>query len=885
MASKNKKTRYPGLSKHDVIERQKQHGKNIIEKKSKKSPVKLLLGQLKSNYLIYLLLVASILSFLLGKNITAWTILFVVAIIMITTFIQEFRAEKAIEALMKMVLPITTVIREGREKRIESINIVPDDIVVLHTGERVPADGQILESSELRVNEAILTGEAKEMPKVSKENKTADSNDTADKIFMGTFVINGKCIFKVTHIGMNTQFGKIAKMISSVEKQMPLQIKVNKIVKYMALLAIGFSVIVGVLSLYRTPEITTSTIIEIAIVVIALMVSAFPEGFPVVLTSTLASGAYRMAKKNAIVNKMSIIETFGETTVICSDKTGTITKGEMTVKKILCASKIYFVDGAGYTKDGSILDKNEKTIEVKNNANLFLLIKGGVLCNDAKIEEEQADDYKINGTPTEASLLILGVKANIFEDDFDYERTEEIPFSSERKMMSVVVSEQEKSYVFSKGAPEILLAKCSKYINDHELRLSSEKKEFFLKENEKFNSEGFRTIALAYKSIQGKELNKDQIENDLTFIGIMGIEDPPREEVVEAIEDAEKAGIKVKMITGDHRDTAVSIAKQVGLTGKTLEGSAIDEMSDEELESTAGNITIFARVRPEHKLRIVNALKKKGEVVAMTGDGVNDAPALREANIGVAMGKNGTDVTREVADLTLKDDNFATLVEAISEGRTIFSNIRKFATYQLSCNFSELVLVLVSILLGLPLPLIALQILFINLVTDDLPAISLGFNPSSKDVMRVKPRKNSEILDNNLILLIVIIGVFMGLVAFSVYYVSYSVLGLGIEISRTNTFLVMIMLQIINAFGFRSLRSTMTQIPLTSNKYLIWASLISLIATFVVIHTPAAKIFEVTKVGALSWLFFFLLSFAVLWLLDGIKKYSKKRDIFLADVV
>lgn len=872
-------TKISGLSQSEAKERLKKFGLNQISEKKSVSPLVLFFRQFKNNYLIYLLVIAAILSFLVGKSVTAWTILVVVFLVFITAYIQEYRAERAILALKNMILPYSVVIRDGRETRIESKNIVPGDILLLRTGERVPADGKILKENELRVDEAVLTGESKEVKKIVGGTKE-DSSD--GKIFMGTFIVSGKCQVEVTHTGMSTEFGKIAGMISKSEKAMPLQLKVNRIVKVMAFIAIFSGLFIGTLLIYRQPVLNYPALIEIMIVVIAIIVSAFPEGFPVVLTSTLASGAYRMAKENAILNRMSTIETLGETTIICSDKTGTITAGEMTVKEIFFAGKKFQVDGAGYKAEGKILEGNSQ-VESKIIENDFfrLMLKAGIFCNDSRIEEEEADQsYKINGSPTEAAILVLATKAKVFRDDYNVDRLNEIPFSSERKMMSVLVEEDEKNLlVYSKGAPEVIIKEGAGYFDGRKVvKLSAEIKEEILSGVGEMTKRGLRTIAIAYKDAKNKS---EDLDSKLTVLGVLGIEDPPREDVAEAIETAKRAGVAVCMITGDNKETALAIAKQVGIAGRVLEGDAIDQMSDDELSAVAKDISIFARVSPGHKLKIVKALKANSQIVAMTGDGVNDAPALKEADIGVAMGENGTDVTREVADLTLKDDNFATIVSAIKEGRTIFTNIRKFAAYQLSCNFSELILVIVATVINLPLPLIALQILFMNLITDDLPAISLGFNPSSKDVMTSAPRKNSNILNSNLMILIAIVGLFMGLVSLAVFYISYQVLEVGIDSARTYTFIMMILFQLIGAFGFRSLRAKIMEIPLTSNIYLFYASIISLIATVVVIYTPANKVFGTQPISPFYWLMFLPIAFSLIALLDFLKAYSKRKKKFL----
>ena len=766
-----------GLTEKEAEKRLGQYGLNEIKESLVISPIKILFRQIKKNYIIYLLVIAAILSFIVGKSITAYAIVVVILVIIFTGFIQEYRAEKAIKSLRGMLMPISIVIRDGKEKEVPSRDIVPGDILLLRNGEKVPADCIIIEEKELLVNESILTGESSEVEKlaVKSEQKYSEKNT----LFMGSFIVNGKCLAKVIHTGMNTKFGSIASMISTAEKELPLQNKVNKISKYMAIIAIVFSVLTGLFMIFVSPP-SKNLVIDALILMIALAVSAFPEGFPVVLITALAKGVYSMAQKNAIVNRMSIIETLGETTVICSDKTGTITKGEMTVSKILADNHLINITGTGFEGKGDFLIDNKK-INVQKDDVLSLLIKSSIICNDARIERTGEDNlYNINGTPTEASLLIMAAKANMHREDLNFKIIEEMPFDSKRKMMSVLCELNKEKYVFSKGAPEVLLTKCKKIQKEGgEFTLTGKGRENILNISNDLASDSLRTLAIAYKKVSS--FDKDHFEEDLIFLGLVGMEDPPREEVKESISLCIRAGISVKMITGDNKETALAISRKIGLRGRVIEGKDLDKMTEIELSKIVNEIVVFARVRPEHKLMIVKALKLNGEIVTMTGDGVNDAPALKEAHIGVAMGKNGTDVSREVADLTLKDDNFATIVIAIREGRTIFKNIRKFISYQLSCNYAELMILFFGVLLapflGWQIPLLlALQILFMNLVTDDLPAITLALTPSSLDIMEEKPRKKKEILNKSLIIWLAIAGISMAILTLVVFFVSFNVL-------------------------------------------------------------------------------------------------------------
>jgi P-type Ca2+ transporter type 2C len=877
--------KYQGLTSEEAKSHLKKYGLNEIVEVNKVSPFKIILRQIKKNHIIYLLTTAGIVSFFVGKNITAYTILAVVLLVIFVGFIQEYRAELAVNALKKMIMPISFVIRNGKKIEIPSSEIVPGDIIVLGNGEKIPADCTIIEQNELRVDESVLTGESKDIAKEAMGTKDKDPKQE-NEIYMGSYIVNGRCIARVTHTGMNTKFGKIAQMISTAEKELPLQEKLNSISKIMVVIALFASALTAGLILYQTEVITSDALINILILSIAIAVAAFPEGLPVVLITSLSIGASRMAKRNAIVNRMSIIETLGETTIICTDKTGTITKGETTVKFAFSGNRLYEVEGIGYSGEGRIIDlETDKKANIKDNEALEILIKAGILCNDSEINRTGDDnEYEIRGSPTEAALLILGVKADTFEENLNSGRVAEIPFNSSRKMMSTLTEVNGKHFVYAKGAPEVLLAKCTKYIrNNHKYDLSEKEKTAVINFNKEMTCKAYRTLAIAYKPVRQPDKNYE--EDNLILLGLVAMEDPPREEVLEAIKVTKEAGIKVKMITGDNKETAIAVADQIGLKGRVIEGYELEELSDEELGAIIEDIKIFARVKPEHKLRIIKALKDKNEVVAMTGDGVNDAPALKEAHIGIAMGKNGTDVSRSVADLTLKDDNFATIVIAISEGRAVFNNIRKFVSYQLSCNFAELSILIVGVLLspilGWPIPiLVAIHILFMNLVTADLPAITLGLNPTSKDIMRDAPRKESRIINKSLFYLLGSTGAIMALFTLIAFYVDYSVLGHSIEVARTTTLVTLILLEITVAFGFRSFRKdVLTRSPLV-NMYLVYASVISLAITLLIIYTPLNNAFETAPLTLQNWILPLLLAGLSLVVFDIKKNLDNKSKRF-----
>jgi len=862
-----------GLQQREARKRLKEYGYNEIIELSRVSPLKILLKQIKNNVVIYLLFIATIISFLVNEFITGYAIFGALMLAILLGFAQEFRAEKAIKALEQMIVPTTTVIRDGKEEEIPSKEIVLGDILVLKTGEKIPADCVIIEEKELKVNEAILTGESREIRKYATNNLESSKNENL--LFMGTFIISGKCVAKVIHTGMNTEFGKIAKLISTTERELPLQTKINHVAKYMVAIAIIGSTLVGLIIILRSPSLSYTIFADVLIVVIALSVSAFPEGFSVALIMTLATGAHRMAKKNAIVNRLSIIETLGETTIICADKTGTITKGEMTVKKILVNDKIYDVGGIGYQAVGEFFYHGEK-INIATHPNLALMLKTAILCNDAKVRAEKENkEYIISGTPTEAALLVAAAKANIFRDGLEAIRMEELPFTSERKVMAVLCKEGSKYFTYAKGAPEVMLKKCEYIQKDNNvIWLSEKERKSILAANKKLTSDAFRTLAIAYKKVESK--GKTNIEEHLIFLGIMALEDPPRNEIKASISLCRSAGIKVKLVTGDNKETALAIAKQIGLPGKAIGGEELDMLTDDELSKIVNDVTIFTRVRPEHKLRIVKALKQNGEIVTMTGDGVNDAPALKEAHIGVAMGKGGTDISRETADLVLKDDNFATIVSAISEGRTIFSNIRKFITYELSCNYAEMFVILVGVLAGLPLILLALQILFMNLVTDDLPSIMLSLNPPSLDVMEAKPRKKSGILNKQLFGLLALAGTVMGVGTLGVFQFIFNITNQNLTVARTTTLVTLILFEIANAFNFRSFRSPVYKLPFFANKYLVYASILSILATVMIIYSPLNSIFNTTPIGFKYWIFAFLVSLSIIAVFDILKTANEK---------
>lgn len=905
-----------GLAQKDADIKLKEYGYNEIQDLAKVTPLQILFRQVKKNFIVYLLVFAAIISFSVGKSFTSFTIILAVLMVIVIGFIQEYKAEEAISNLKKMILPKTIAYRDGKKREIPSSELVPGDLIVLGNGEKIPADCQLVEDYDIRVNESALTGESREISK--KTNIIKTDNPESNKLFMGTYIVNGRCTAVVTHTGMNTKLGQIAHLITTADKELPLQDKVNQIAKYMISVAIIAAISTGILMFTRIEVLNSTAIIEILVLTLAIAVAAFPEGFPLVLITTLSVGAKRMSKQNAIVNRMSIIETLGETTLICSDKTGTITKGEMTVKYIYTGSKIYEVEGTGYVAEGNILLNGQK-YNARKDINLHKLIESAIICTDAEIERTgDQNEYKTIGTPTESALLILGAKIGLFKESYEYQRISEMPFNSERKMMSVLIKKHNNDEIYVKGAPEVLLEKCDYYYkNGKETKLDKKTKEQIIKQQKTFADNAFRTLAIAYKNEKqlSKSISRDKLlsskssssvlpaksggipldynnssmnynESKLVFLGITAMEDPPREEVYESLKTANRAGIQVVMITGDNKNTAISVAKEIGLDTQVIEGNDLDALSDEELKIAIKEISIFARVRPDHKIRIVKAYKEIGEIVAMTGDGVNDAPALKEAHVGIAMGKNGTDVSRSASDLVLKDDNFATIVTAIAEGRTVFNNLRKFITYQLSCNFAEITVLFIGVLLapkfGWEVPiLVSIQILFMNLVTDNLPAITLGLNPTSKDIMKEKPRIQNSILNKVLIKLIIVTGSIMAFFTLVAYGIKFNLLDSNGDIARSTALLTLILLEIGIAFSFRSFRKYTLNRSLFVNKYLVIASFTSIFFTILILYTPLNVLFETVRIGLSGWIIATIFMFIGIIIMDIIKRFNLRKRSYV----
>ena len=852
-----------GLSRGEAVQRLQKFGYNELEERERVTPWEIFFNQFRDVFVI-MLLVATAISVAIGEMVDAATIAAIVVLNAVVGFVQEYRSEKAIEAMKKLTAPKARVLRDGKETVIPAKEVVPGDILLLEAGDRIAADARLLEIVELKANEAVLTGESTPVEK-SLEPLPEDTpvSDRRNMVFMGTHIIYGRGKAVVTATGMNTEFGKIAEMVQTVEeKETPLKQKLAKFAKSLGIIIVAVCAVIFILELYEIFVLGVAesgealkNILDAFETSVALAVSAVPEGLPAVVTVSLALGARELAKRNAIIRRLASAETLGATTIICSDKTGTLTKGEMTVRKIFVDGKIVEVTGTGYTPKGDFM-LNGKKLDVEKEDDLRLLLGAATLCSNASYNGET-----VIGDTTEGALIVAAGKAGLWKEELEkkYPRIHEVPFTSERKRMTTVHKVGDgKAFAYVKGAPEVVLERCSYIIKNGEIkRLTKKEREKILKVNEEMASQALRVLGVAFKELPYSEakFKAETLENKLVFIGLAGMIDPPREEVKEAVEKCEGAGIKSVMITGDHKLTAVAIAREIGILKDaekelSLTGAELDKLNDEEFEKIVENVKVYARVSPEHKLRIVRALKKKGHIVAMTGDGVNDAPALKEADIGVAMGITGTDVTREAADMVLADDNFATIVNAVEGGRNIYDNIRKFSFFLLRCNFDELVVIGSFALLGLELPLTAGMILWLNLVTDGGPAVALSMDPPAEDVMKRPPRDPNEgILHGRLAsILATFITQFLGTAL--LFYIYHYIFGASLEEARTIAFTQATFQELFIVWNCRSETKNAFKVGFTNNKFLLISVVFSALATVAI---PYTGLFNTVPLTLADW--------------------------------
>ncbi len=862
------KTSTEGLTEGEARKRLVESGFNELKKRKGRGIFSMFSDQFK-DFMIIVLIAATVISFLLGETTDAYIILVIIILNAFMGLAQEYKAEKAIERLKELASPVATVLREKEIKDIPAKEIVPGDVIILESGDFVPADGRLFESSYLKVEEAPLTGESVPSLKVVEALPDVTLADRENMVYMGTTVTNGKGKAFVTETGMNTEMGKIAEVIQSMEREKtPLQEKLENFSKYLTGGIAGFCAFIFVLGTLRGEP-----AFEMFLTAVSLAVAAIPEGLPAIVTIVLALGVQRMIKQNALMRRLKAVETLGSATIICSDKTGTLTRNEMMVSKIYVGQTTYTVTGWGYSQKGSFYT-GEK---VEPDESLLLVLEIGLLCNDAQVHEETAA-----GDPTEAALVVSAAKAGLKKEDLEekYERLKELPFSSERKRMTTIHKRNGTFRIYTKGAPDIILDLCTQVLEGGTVTpLTEEKKQEILSIYDRMASKALRALAMAYKDMTVVPESDEGIEQDLIFVGIQGMRDDPRPEVKDAIVMCEEAGIKSMMITGDFKATARAIGEEIGILGKALTGQELDALSDAELEQGIEDISVVARVSPEHKTRIVQALKKKGHIVAMTGDGVNDAPSLKKADIGIAMGITGTDVAKEAADMVLTDDNFASIVKAVEEGRHIYDNIVKFIYFLLCCNVGEIFVLFFAILLGFSRPLIPIQILWINLVTDGFPALALGADPAEEGIMKRKPRDPQEsIFAKGRGKSIVEIGLVMSVLVLIGFYF----FGENMAHARTLAFSSLVFVQLAHTFNARSEKRSIFDIGFFSNKYLIGAVLLSVGLQLAVVYTPVLQpLFETVSLNVKDWGLILALSSIVIFFAElkkRVKTWEAEKD-------
>ena len=858
-----------GLSADEAKKRRIEYGLNKLNQKKKESLFVRFIKQF-NDFMIIILIIASIISLVLAKvegtndYIDSIIIIAIVIFNAILGLIQESKAEKSIEALQKMSSPTAKVKRDGKIIEVSSEEIVPGDIVILETGKFVPADCRLINSYNLKIEEAALTGENIPVEKDAKKilKKDIAMGDMVNFAFATTIVIGGHAEAVVTETGMNTRVGRIANMIINDESpETPIQKKLGEVGKNLGIICLGICFLIFIIGIFKKIEIK-----EMFMTSVGLAVAAIPEGLPAIVTIVLSIGVTKMAKKNAIIRKLPAVETLGSSSVICSDKTGTLTQNKMTVVNLSN------ING-----------------EIQNQYDKNLLLELGSMCTDVTlgIRNQTNEKYSLgemyiaDGEPTEKAIVQKALDSNINKEKLyrQYERITDIPFSSERKLMTTIHKIDNGYRIITKGAPDVLINKCNRYyFNGTELNLDNNNKNKIKIINEEMAQKALRVLAVGYKDV--KELPEQldvNIENNLTFVGLIGMIDPPREGVKESIKICKNAGIKTVMITGDHIITAKAIARELGiLYGKDLAitGKELDNISDKELEKNIMKYSVFARVSPEHKVRIVNAYRKAGNVVAMTGDGVNDAPALKNADIGIAMGRNGTDVAKNASDMILTDDNFVTIVSAVKEGRNIYDNIKKAIHFLIATNVGEIVTIFFGLLLGLESPLLAIQLLWINLVTDSIPAIALGLERPEIDIMDKKPKEPKKgIFANGLWGNIFVEGMMIGiltLLAFSIGNNKY-----GLEIARTMAFVCLGMLELVHSFNIKSDKSIF-KVGIFENRFLIGAFLLGTILQCGIVFVPMfTKIFKLAQLNIIQWVYCIIISILPIFIIECQKKFNE----------
>ncbi|NLX12223.1 MAG: HAD-IC family P-type ATPase [Phycisphaerales bacterium] len=867
-----------GLSRDQAEHRLKETGLNQLQAEESVRPLVLLARQVH-NPLIYLLIGAAVLSLLVGHRIDSAVIAGVVLLNTLLGFLQEWRAEGALQALQEMAAPHARVLRDGETRKIEAHDVVPGDVLVLETGDRVAADARFLAGEDLQVDESALTGESDPVSKTSEQiEDQAPVADRKNMVWMSTNVTGGRGRAIVVATGMHTQIGQIAgKVRSTGREQTPLQKRLHKLGLALGILGIVLAAIVFGLGLLRGYP-----VVKMLLFAVAFAVSAIPEGLPAVISVTLALGVRRMADRHAIIRRLPAVETLGSTTVICSDKTGTITKNQMTVRKIWTGVRTFEVSGEGYRPEGEWADEDGRKLS-EPPENLKQLLRIGVLNNNAELREHEGQ-WRVEGNPSEGALLVAAMKAGLIVNDLrrERERISEIPFSSDRKYMATLGHREdgEGTVALVKGAPDRLIEYCTHVFMDGEpVELDDSRRKEVVGMNEAFANDALRVMAGAYREFPGdmQDLEARDVEEKLVLAGLWGMIDPPREESKQAVADAKQAGIRPIMITGDHATTALAIARQVGIAenGKALGPKEVDEMDQPALAEAAMDSGVFARVSPAHKLKIMQALKAQGQIVAMTGDGVNDAPALKGADIGIAMGQTGTEVAKQAADMILTDDNFATIVDAVEEGRVIYNNLRGVVFFLLCANAGEIMTLAGALMLGLELPLTATMILWVNLVTAGACTIPLGVEPRHLDVLRESPRNPREPIVNRAMLLRM--ATLTPLMAIGTLLLFWYKSGEGLAVAQTVAFSTMVAFEWFQALNARSQRLSVLSIGLFSNRWLLLGVGVAVLLQLTATQTPVGHLLLHTAgLSWTDWLLIVLVSSSI-WVVDELRKWIQAR--------
>ncbi len=913
-----------GLSSREAAERLQKHGPNELTEKPRPGFFKLLLDQF-NNFLVIILIVAAVITLFLGEYIDAIAITVIVALNAVVGVVQESKAEKAIAALQKMAAPNVQVLRDGEQSTIPARELVVGDIVILEAGNYIPADMRLVESVNLKVEEASLTGESVPVEKNAAVvlDKDIPLGDRKNSVFMSTLITYGRGRGLVTGTGMHTQIGLIAEMLQSYEAEAtPLQQKLEHLGKILGTICLAICAVVFIYGLFRDTHLSSvfeigfwnylsaekADIINLFMVAVSLAIAAVPEGLPAIVTICLALGMQQMIKRHALIRKLPAVETLGCTTVICSDKTGTLTQNKMTVLQGWAGGKRFRVSGDGYDPSGSF-SLDARPLDPAADPDISVLLQGSVLCNDAALEQKEDDSgakhWRIIGDPTEGAMVVAAAKGGLWRKDLEkvFPRVNEIPFDSDRKRMTTIHRDDQAEcrkaapsgfdcppvIAFVKGAPDVILDLCGRFLRDGKpVDLTEKQRKEILDQNHSLASDALRVLGVAYRPLSeippGCDCVPDEIERDLTFIGLMGMIDPPRPEVIEAVKLAGGAGLKSIMVTGDYRDTAEAIAAQIGLRtpgGLVLTGADLDRISNEELAAQADRVDVCCRVSPAHKTKIVDALKAQGHIVAMTGDGVNDAPALKRANIGIAMGITGTDVSKEAADMVLTDDNFASIVAAIEQGRIIYANIRKFVYFLLACNVGEILIVFGAMLMGFPIPLKPIQLLYLNLVSDGAPALALGMEKGEPDTMTEPPRPPKEpVINRDMAIGIGVVAIVDAIAILSVFYLAMQRFPADLDHSRTIAFVTLCTSELLRAYTARSEHHSVFYVGLFSNRWMVWATSISFALVLLIVYVPFLRpFFDTVPLTTEEWLFMAPFFFAAPVAMELVKVYLRSTKM------